>query len=1021
MTNELAKAYEPSEVQERCIQQWADAGYCNADPDASKESHTIMIPLPNVTGALHMGHCLNGTVQDLLTRFRRMEGKVALWMPGTDHAGIATQAIVERRMLEEEGLTRHDIGRDALVDRIWNWKDQYEARILNQLKQIGASCDWRRTRFTLDDVCSQAVRRTFFKMFSDGLIFRGKRLVNWDPHLQTAVADDEVYTEDTDGQFWTFNYPVVDDSGEPTGQKISYSTTRPETMLGDTAICVHPSDERYTDLVGKNVLIPVNGRQIPVIADALLADKEKGTGAVKVTPAHDPNDYACGLRNDLPMINIMNPDATINEEGGEYEGLDRFDARKAIITKMEELGHYEGVEDRQIPLKFSDRSKAAIEPYLSDQWFVKMDTLAQSAMDAVEDKRVKIFPQRYTKTYLDWLSEKRDWCISRQLWWGHRIPIWSRPATEAEVAANEEGVLFELPEFGDKSQVAGVVADGVQPGDKIILTCVADGHEDIQLKLEAAGFEQDPDVLDTWFSSALWPHATLGWPNTSQNPPTTDSPVGENANSETSGNEVLDFFYPGSVLVTSRDIITLWVARMVLTGLYNMGEVPFKHVYIHPKILDGLGQTMSKSKGNGVDPLELIDKYGTDAVRFTIASLCGETQDVRLPVGYECPHCDAITPQTKKHQDMKPMGGETPSIKCGGCKQDFQFPSPWFTPDEGAAVARIVSERFEYGRNFCNKLWNATRFAFMNLEGYTPAAIKADDLQMEDRWVLSRLATTAKNVNTMLNRYQFDQATRAVRDFTWNEFCDWYLEMVKPRLKDDATRPVAQTVLTFVIDSLLKLLHPFAPFITEELWQKLNEVAAVRGLYTPTAAVESVMIAPWPYAETATETAEVADALIDTELEQRFERLQETIVAVRNVRGLYKISPKQPLKLYMKCSEEVAIQMRDVTDQFANLSKTMLEAAGVDVERPGASATITLGDANGFIPLEGLIDLDAEVVRLQKDEQTTMKHLTNTEKKLSNEKFISNAPEKLVADVRETLERQTKQLASIRRSIQELS
>lgn len=964
-----------------------------------------------------MGHCLNGTVQDLLTRFRRMEGKVALWMPGTDHAGIATQAVVERRMLEEENLTRHDIGRDALVDRIWNWKDQYEARILNQLKQIGASCDWRRTRFTLDDVCSQAVRRTFFKMFSDGLIFRGKRLVNWDPHLQTAVADDEVYTDDIDGQFWTFNYPVVDDAGNPTGQKISFSTTRPETMLGDTAVCVHPSDERYTDFVGKNVVVPVNGRAIPIIADALLADKEKGTGAVKVTPAHDPNDYACGLRNQLAMINIMNPDATINEEeGGEFAGQDRFEARKAIIAKMEELGHYEGVEDRQIPMKFSDRSKTPVEPYLSDQWFVKMDTLAQSAMDAVEDKRVKIFPQRYTKTYMDWLGEKRDWCISRQLWWGHRIPIWSRPATSAEVAANEAGVLFALPEFGDKSEVAGVIADGVQPGDKIVLTCVADGHEDIQQKLEAAGFEQDPDVLDTWFSSALWPHATLGWPNTAQNPPTTDSPEGSG-----NSNEVLDFFYPGSVLVTSRDIITLWVARMVLTGLYNMGDVPFQHVYIHPKILDGLGQTMSKSKGNGVDPLELIDKYGTDAVRFTIASLCGETQDVRLPVGYECPHCEAITPQTKKHQDMKPMGGNTPTIKCGGCKEDFQFPSPWFTPDEGAAVARIVSERFEYGRNFCNKLWNATRFAFMNLEGYSPAAINDTDLQMEDRWVLSRLATTAKNVNTMLNRYQFDQATRTVRDFTWNEFCDWYLEMVKPRLKDDATRPVAQTVLTFVIDSLLKLLHPFAPFITEELWQKLNEVAPVRGLYQPTAAVESVMIAPWPYAETATETAEVADALIDTELEQRFERLQETIVAVRNVRGLYKISPKQPLKLYMKCSEEVAIQMRDVTDQFANLSKTMLEAAGIDVERPGASATITLADANGFIPLEGLIDLEAEVVRLKKEEQQTQKHLVNTEKKLGNEKFISNAPEKLVADVRETLLRLTKQLESIQKSIQELS
>lgn len=1021
MTNELAKAYEPSEVQERCIQKWTDAGYCDANPDASKESHTIMIPLPNVTGALHMGHCLNGTVQDLLTRFRRMEGKVALWMPGTDHAGIATQAVVERRMLEEEGLTRHDIGRDALVDRIWKWKDQYEVRILNQLKQIGASCDWRRVRFTLDDVCSQAVRRTFFKMFSDGLIFRGKRLVNWDPHLQTAVADDEVYTEDVDGQFWTFNYPVVDEHGQPTGHKISYSTTRPETMLGDTAVCVHPSDDRYTNLVGKNVLIPVNGRFIPIIADALLADKEKGTGAVKVTPAHDPNDYACGLRNDLAMINIMNPDATINEEGGEFKGLDRFEARKAIIAKMEELGHYEGVEDRQIPMKFSDRSKTPIEPFLSDQWFVKMDTLAQSAMDAVEDKRVKIFPQRYTKTYMDWLGEKRDWCISRQLWWGHRIPIWSRPATTDEVAAHSDGSLFELPEFGTLQQVAAVVADGIQPGDKIILACVADGQEDIQDKLEAAGFEQDPDVLDTWFSSALWPHATLGWPNTSQNPPTTTSPEPQNPSPETNGNAVLDFFYPGSVLVTSRDIITLWVARMVLTGLYNMDEVPFKHVYIHPKILDGLGQTMSKSKGNGVDPLELIDKYGTDAVRFTIASLCGETQDVRLPVGYECPHCEAITPQTKKHQDMKPMGGETPSIKCGGCKKDFQFPSPWFTPDEGAAVARIVSERFEYGRNFCNKLWNATRFAFMNLEDYQPSAINDDDLQMEDRWVLSRLATTAKNVNTMLNRYQFDQATRAVRDFTWNEFCDWYLEMVKPRLRDEATRPVAQTVLTFVIDSLLKLLHPFAPFITEELWQKLNEVAPVRGLKTPTAQPESVMIAQWPYSSTATETAEVCDALIDTELEKRFERLQETIVAVRNVRGLYKISPKQPLKLFMKCSEEVAIQMRDVTDQFDNLSKTLLEAAGVDVERPGASATITLADANGFIPLEGLIDLDAELERLKKEEQETQKHLTNTEKKLSNEKFVSNAPEKVVADVRDTLERLTKQLESIKRSIEELS
>ena len=410
--SELPKAYEPADVQTRCLARWDAAGYSDANPQADKPSHTIMIPLPNVTGALHMGHCLNGTVQDLLTRWCRMQGHEALWMPGTDHAGIATQAVVERRMLEEEGKTRHDIGRDALVNRIWKWKDQYEKRILNQLKQIGSSCDWRRVRFTLDDVCSKAVRRTFFKMFCDGKVFRGKRLVNWDTHLQTAVADDEVYTEDIDGQFWTFNYPVVDDAGNDTETRISFSTTRPETMLGDTAVCVHPTDERYTDLIGKSVRIPVTGRVIPIIADALLADKEKGTGAVKVTPAHDPNDYACGLRNDLPMINVMNADGTMNEDAGEYSGMDRYDARKALVAKMEELGHFEGVEDRRIPMKYSDRSKTSVEPYLSDQWFVKMDELAQSAMDAVNDNRVRIFPQRYTKTYLDWLGEKRDWCIS---------------------------------------------------------------------------------------------------------------------------------------------------------------------------------------------------------------------------------------------------------------------------------------------------------------------------------------------------------------------------------------------------------------------------------------------------------------------------------------------------------------------------------------------------------------------------------------------------------------------------------
>ncbi len=1079
MTTELPKTYEPAAAQTRWVEHWLNQGYCNADPTPGKEQHTIMIPLPNVTGALHMGHCLNGTIQDLLTRWRRMQGRVALWMPGTDHAGIATQAVVERRMLEEEKLTRHDIGRDALVARIWKWKNEYEGRILNQLKQIGSSCDWRRVRFTLDDVCSKAVRRTFFKMFSDGLIYRGKRLVNWDTYLQTAVADDEVFHEDIAGHFWTMNYPVVErraggvsppvqpcgDVADaqrsgwltpaahlnwiPTGQRISFSTTRPETMLGDTAICVHPTDERYTDLIGKHVQIPANGRIIPIIADALLADKTLGTGAVKVTPAHDPNDYACGLRNNLEMINILNTDGTINENGGEYQGLDRFEARKKIVARMESLGHFEKVEDRVIPMMYSDRSKTAIEPFLSDQWFVKMDTLAQSAMDAVEDGRVRFFPQRYAKTYLDWLGEKRDWCISRQLWWGHRIPIWSKrivgPVSDRSLKRDievrdgkgnlvVEGHLYH-PIVGREHDVAGIIVDGPEHGEKLQLVCVADGCEEIERQLEQDGFSQDPDVLDTWFSSALWPHATLGWPDRAHNPPmrlaagaasqisNLKSQIESHSENrkpktENTANDVLDFFYPGSVLVTSRDIITLWVARMVLTGLYNMGDVPFKHVYIHPKILDGLGQTMSKSKGNGVDPLELIEKYGTDAVRFTISSLAGETQDVRLPVGYECPHCQAITPQTKEHQEMRPMGGSTPSLKCVKCKKSFQFPSPWFKPDEGAPVARIVSERFEYGRNFCNKLWNACRFAFMNLEGFSPAAVAEADLQVEDRWVLSRLATTVREVTTMLERYQFDQATRAVREFTWNEFCDWYLEMLKPRFRNEATRPVAQRCLVVVVDTLLRLLHPFAPFITEELWHKLNEVAPDRCepqgaslRVADSSPTESVMVAPWP---------DMPLSMIDAALEKRFERLQETIVAVRNVRSSYGIAPSAQLKLFMRCAPDVAEQLQAVASQFDFLSKTMLEAAGLDVTPPKGSVSFSLGDADGYLPVADLVDLNAELDRKKKEADKLRGFIKSQEAKLANQGFMAKAPADVVEGIRTTKAEQEAQLESIERIIREL-
>ena len=985
----LAKQYEPKEIQAHWLAEWDARQDYAANVSETKPSHTIMIPLPNVTGALHMGHALNGTLQDLLTRWRRMQGYEALWMPGTDHAGIATQAVVERRMLEEEKLTRHDIGREALVERIWKWKDHYAARILGQLKQLGASCDWRRTRFTLDDLCSKAVRRTFFKLFRDELIYRGKRLVNWDTYLQTAVADDEVSPETVKGHFWTFTYPVVD-----TSETIAFSTTRPETMLGDTAVAVHPHDERYRHLVGKMVRLPLTGREIPIIADGILVDKDLGTGVVKVTPAHDPNDYACGLRHQLPMINILNPNGSLNGFCGEYAGLDRYVAREKVVADMTEKGHFVSVEDREIELKHSDRSKTSVEPYLSDQWFVKMDTLAQAAIDVVQEGKVKFFPGRYTRTYLDWLGEKRDWCISRQLWWGHQIPIWyCETCTEAELQqafAGRDDVVYRR-----------------DAEDRCWLIC-----SDVDLAPDALGpqhqIHRDPDVLDTWFSSALWPHETLGWPDTTQNPPLNGEPD-PSGNGE---NRVLKYFYPGNVLVTSRDIITLWVARMVITGLYNMGDVPFQHVCVHPKILDGFGQTMSKSKGNGVDPVDLIDKYGTDAVRFTIASLAGENQDVRLPVGYECPHCGAVIPQTLEHQKAIPAGGAKPRVKCVACKKDAQYSSPWFEPDAGQPVARIVSERFEYGRNFCNKFWNATRFAMLNLEGYTPGPVADSELHLEDRWIFSRLTTITNEVTSALEKYEFDSATKSLRDFTWNEFCDWYLEMIKPRLRNEELRPAAQRLLVAVLDTLLRLLAPFAPFITEELWHRLREIAPERGYPQPVDVPDSVMTAKWP---------ELPRTLRDGNLEGRFARLQETIVAVRNIRAVYGIASSVPLKLHVRCEPEVAQQLQAVASQFDNLAKTLLEQAGLEVSRPSGAAAFSLNDADGFIPLEGIIDRDAERKRQGKEAEKLRQHIASNEKKLQNESFMAKAPPDVVDQVRDHVATLKKQLASVEEMIAALA
>ena len=1069
MSTELPKQYQPSEAQSRWLDYWKEHGYFDANPNAEKKPHTIMIPLPNVTGALHMGHALNGTLQDLITRWRRMQGYEALWMPGTDHAGIATQAVVERRMFEEEGLTRHDIGREALVERIWAWKDSYEKRILEQLRQLGASCDWRRTRFTLDDVCSKAVRRTFFNFFKDGLIFRGKRLVNWDPHLQTAVANDEVFHEEVDGHFWTFTYPVVGEDGELTGDKLAFSTTRPETMIGDSAVCVHPTDERYEHLVGLKCRIPVIDRDIPIIADALLAKKELGTGCVKVTPAHDHNDYACGLRNNLEQINILNPDATINEHGGEkYQGMDRYDCRKKIVEDMEALGHFVEVEDRKIELAHSDRSKSPVEPYLSDQWFVKMDDwadgkpgLAQSAMDAVDDRRVRFFPQRYQRTYLDWLGEKRDWCISRQLWWGHRIPIWSKSESlsdnrvrrgsywtdmlaqviagagyvEHHGSIDSTAIVNEEDSFGrgtlsvNGEAIHGVAysfADDLSANTRTMFVCVDSDRPDIESHLSDAGYVQEEDVLDTWFSSALWPHATLGWPDTENNPPLAGEAPSALSAQPSAQNEVLDYFYPGNVLITSRDIITLWVARMVLTGLYNMGDIPFAHVHVHPKILDGFGQTMSKSKGNGCDPQDLIDRYGTDAVRFTIASFAGETQDVKLPMGYECPHCQHVVPQALdgKGPMVKPetvkgtLRGQSEKVlmPCPKCKKESQFSTPQYDLDPTQPAARMVSERFEYGRNFCNKLWNAARFAIMNLEGYTPGKIEESDLKLEDRWVLSRLSRVTEEVTTLLGRYQFDKATQAIRDFTWNEFCDWYLEMIKPRLRDEgqgsSEKAVAQRVLVGVLDGLVRLLQPFTPFICEELWQKLKDIAPERGLFEPQVAAESAMIASWP---------ELPTSLQDENLEDRFSRLQETVVAVRNIRAVYSIGPNVPVKLFMKCEPGVAEELQVCADQFENLAKTILEAAGAEIDRPAASASFNLKDADGFVPLEGLVDISAELERQKKEADKLRGFIKGHSGKLQNEKFVQNAPEKVVAEVRETLAGLEKQLESVEAVIAQLS
>jgi valyl-tRNA synthetase len=972
MTTELPKQYDPKDAQQRWLTFWNEHGYFHSRPDSARQPFTIVIPPPNVTGALHMGHALNNTLQDVLIRWRRMQGYNTLWMPGTDHAGIATQAVVERRIREEEGKTRRDLGREELVRRIWQWKDEYEKRILGQLRELGCSCDWERTRFTLDEVCARAVRVTFFKMFRDGYIFRGKRLVNWDAQLQTSVADDETYTEDVKGGFWTFRYPV-----KGSNEFIRFSTTRPETMLGDTAVAVHPHDERYKHLIGKTVTIPLVDREIPIIADGQLVDPSLGTGCVKVTPAHDPNDYACGVRHKLPMINILNPDGTINANGGKYAGLDRYKAREEVVKDMEALGLFEGREDREIPLKYSDRSKTPIEPYLSDQWFVKMADrqddkpgFAQMAMDAVTSGKVKFFPERYAKAYLDWLGEKRDWCISRQLWWGHRIPIWYARCPEAELKRT----------FGDRTDVTWRLDE--ENGQWLV--CALD-----DLPADALGskypLEQDPDVLDTWFSSALWPHSTMGWPE--QTPE-------------------LMYYYPTNVLVTSREIITLWVARMVISGLYNMGKVPFHHVYIHATLLDGFGKRMNKTAGNGIDPLDIIGRYGTDALRYLMAFLSTENQDSRMPVSNVCPHCDKLVPVKQEHMYMR-----TRRVTCPNCKKLFRPGGPWLAPDLDLPTARQASESFELGRNFANKLWNAARFLLLNLEGYTPGAIRIEELPIEDRWILSRLATTTAAVTKHLEEYHFSEAARTIYDFTWSEFCDWYVEMSKGRLRYEKGKPLAQRVLVGVLDAILRLVHPIMPFVTESIWQALSDAAFERGLPSPEPATCSVMIAPWPAFPVAWQ---------DAAMEARMARMQELVRVVREVRNRYNVDSRTPLDVLVKCNESVASDFRALAPFITLLAGVGKLECGLDTVKPKQAATHVHPEFESYVPRAGLIDRDAEVKRLEKQRADKLKHLQSAQAKLENPNFVANAPPDVVQQQRDLVADLQKQIQAIEDNLREL-
>ena len=1014
---ELAKQYDHRAAQARCRNLWDTTRAWHAEPEAGRKVFSIVIPPPNVTGALHLGHALNNTLQDILVRSRRMQGYLTLWMPGTDHAGIATQAVVERRLLEEEKLSRHDLGRERLVARIWAWKEQYEKRILGQLRDLGASCDWDRVRFTLDDQCARAVRTAFFRLFQRGLVRRGKRLVNWDTFLQTAVSDDEVFHEEVKGHFWHVRYDVIDpEPGEPAS--LTVATTRPETLLGDTAVAVHPDPAkplaaveaelqakrtqaaakeqaeidatlaelaaRRTDLLplletlaamaraGRQVRLPLLGRAIPLVADE-WAKPELGSGCVKITPAHDPNDYDVGLRQSLPMINILNPDGTLNAAAGPYAGLTMKKARERVVADLEAAGQLVLVEDRVIDLAHSDRSKTTIEPFLADQWFIRMDELAQPAIDAVAEGRIRIVPERYARGYLDWLSEKRDWPVSRQLWWGHRIPIWHiAGVAEADLAATfagRESVAWRSDEAGGWFVSSSEESLGVE---------------------DVAGqpLVRDPDVLDTWFSSALWPHSTLGWPDATPE---------------------LACFYPTTTLVTSRDILTLWVARMVILGVFDTGEIPFSEVSIHPKILDRYGETMSKSKGNGVDPVDVIESLGADALRFALAGMATETQDVRMPVEFQCPACGHLLEQTVQNRTK-------PRLDCPKCSQPFR--TQWATSEADLALPRgpAVSEKFEAGRNFSNKLWNATRFVLMNLEGFVAGGLSdADvlrDAPLEDRWLASRLASVSREATRAIDDYRYAELARILYGFAWDEFCSAYLELCKARLADPAHRDRARGMLLLGLDTILRLLHPIMPFVTEEIWQHLREAVGDRRMPWDAAELSAtIMLARWP---------EPPETWSDPQTEEQFGTFLAVVGAIREIRARQNVPPKTRVPAVIRATAETAALLAPMLPALQAMAGVDLGLVSPDATGSAGATTATVCGCDVFVDLADLVDVDAEITRLEKETLKTEGFIQAKQRKLTDEKFTARAPEAVVAKERAQLADLEERLAKDRAALADL-